>query len=114
MPYVDPEKKRLYGQKWNKEFYRKNKKQEIARVAKRKQELRDWLDDYKTRLICELCGEKHPACLDFHHRDATSKDFSVGSIKEHGWGKERVLNEIQKCMVVCANCHRKIHAKAVK
>ena len=114
MPYVDPEKKRLYDQKWNKEFYRKNRKSEIARVAKRKQGLRDWLDEHKLKLACEVCGENHPACLDFHHRDSKQKDFSVGNIKGHGWGRERVLQEINKCMVVCANCHRKIHSKAVK
>lgn len=114
MPLVDPEKKRRYNQAWNKEFYRKNRKSEIARVKKRKQDLRDWLDDYKKKLSCETCGEKHPACLDFHHKDASQKEFSVGSIKERGWGKDRVLNEIQKCVVVCANCHRKLHAKMAK
>ena len=111
MPYVDEEKRRLYNRKWNQTFYRKNRKQEIARVAKRKQQLRDWLDEYKAKLACELCGENDPVCLDFHHKDATAKDFTVGAIKGFGWGKERVLNEIQKCMVVCANCHRKLHAK---
>ena len=114
MPYVNREKKRLYDQKWNREFYRKNRKQEIARVAKRKQELRDWLDEYKSNLACELCGEKNPVCLDFHHKDSTQKDFTIGAIKEYGWSRERVLKEIQKCMVICANCHRKLHAKVTK
>lgn len=114
MPYIDPKKRRLYNQLWNRAFYKKNKKSEIARVAKRKQELRDWLDAYKSKLACERCGEKHMACLDFHHKDASQKDFTVGAIKEYGWGREKVLLEIQKCMVVCANCHRKLHAKVAK
>ena len=114
MPYIDKEKARLYKQKWNKDFYQKNRKAEMARVAKRKEELRGWLDTYKTSLACELCGENHPACLDFHHRDPKLKDFSVGNVKEHGWSKKRLLHEIQKCMVVCANCHRKLHAKVAK
>jgi len=111
MPYTERERKRLYDQKWNKEFYRRNRKQEIKRVAKRKAELRAWLDEYRSSLSCEKCGENHPACLDFHHKDASKKDFSIANIKGMGWGKERVLLEIQKCVIVCANCHRKIHAR---
>lgn len=114
MPYVDPEKRRLYKQKWNKDFYKKNKQAEIRRVAKRKQKLRDWLDELKKGLKCEMCEENHPACLDFHHPNSKEKDFSVGSIKGYGWSQEWVLNEIQKCMVVCANCHRKLHASMAK
>ena len=67
-----------------------------------------------TKEYGEKRGENHSACLDFHHKDASKKDFSVANIKGMGWGKEKVLLEIQKCMVVCANCHRKIHSKAVK
>ena len=73
MPYIDKEKARLYKQKWNKDFYQKNRKAEMARVAKRKEELRGWLDTYKTSLACELCGENHPACLDFHQLEAGQK-----------------------------------------
>jgi transcription elongation factor Elf1 len=114
MPFLDPEKRRLYKKEWNKKYYVLNRRKEMARVKKRKMELRAWLDEYKKNLACEKCGENHIACLDFHHRDASQKDFSVGSIKEFGWGRERVLNEIEKCMVVCANCHRKLHAKVAK
>ena len=114
MPYIDREKARLYKQKWNKEFYLKNKKQEIARVAKRKLVLREWLNDYKSKLACERCGESHPACLDFHHTNPGEKDFTIGNVKEHGWSRNRLLTEIQKCVVVCANCHRKLHAKVAK
>lgn len=114
MPFTDPEKKRLYDQKWNKAFYLKNRESEMRRVAKRKQELRDWLNDYKKQLACQECGESDPVCLDFHHRDAKEKEFSLGNVKDHGWGKERLLHEIQKCVVVCSNCHRKLHAKMAK
>jgi hypothetical protein len=114
MPYVDPDKRRTYHKEWNKKYYLKHRIQEIRRVAKRKAAQRIWLDDYRKNLECEICGENDPVCLDFHHRDAKLKDFSIANIKAVGWGKDRVLLEIQKCMVVCANCHRKIHAKAVK
>lgn len=114
MPYVNLEKRRLYNQKWNKEFYRKNKKQEIARVAKRKADIRDWLTEYRRKISCQNCGENHPACLDFHHTDKEEKDFTIGNARAMGWSKKRLLLEIQKCVVICANCHRKLHAKEAK
>ena len=114
MPYVDREKGKAYKKKWNTEFYKKNKKKEIARVAIRKAKLRDWLDQYRSAITCQKCGENHPACLDFHHQDPSTKDFSLGDARAMGWGKKRLLAEIQKCVVVCANCHRKLNSKLTK
>ncbi len=76
--------------------------------------MRAWLDEYKLTLSCTLCGEKHPACLDFHHRDPNTKDFSLGIIRGWGYGKKRLLHEIRKCVVICSNCHRKVHYEARK
>lgn len=114
MPYIDREKARAYKKAWNKQFYEKNKKQEIARVTKRKMDVRKWLNEYRGTMACHRCGESDPVCLDFHHRDPKTKDFRVGDTKAMGWGKKRLLVEIQKCVVVCANCHRKLHAKSAK
>lgn len=56
------------------------------------------------------CGESHPACIDFHHRDASTKRFSVCN-----WTTSLTLTEddlrqeVEKCDPVCANCHRKLH-----
>ena len=114
MPYLDPIKKRLYKQQWNKRFYANNKQSEKARILKRKLKLRKWLDEYKSKLACERCDERHIACLDFHHRDRNKKDFTLGDARANGWGTERMLLEMKKCMVLCSNCHRKLHAKMAK
>lgn len=55
---------------------------------------------------CADCGYKeHPAALDFDHRPGTVKLFNVGNFTTHGsW--RRVEEEIAKCDVRCANCHR--------
>ena len=58
---------------------------------------------------CCLCDETDIRCLDFHHLDPDTKDDMVSTL----WGLKddtRLLREIAKCAVVCANCHRKIHA----
>jgi len=56
---------------------------------------------------CRICGEKDPACLDFHHRDPTTKEGHIGEFRR--FGAARLPAEIAKCDVLCANCHRKFH-----
>jgi len=78
-----------------------------ARVA----DLQAWFRQYKRGLACELCGESEPACLEFHHLDPTRKDATLSRVIAYrGWSVARVLEEAAKCAVLCANCHRKVHA----
>ena len=56
---------------------------------------------------CIKCGEKHLACLDFHHRDGKDKLGHIGEFRK--FAIDKVLAEIAKCDVLCANCHRKHH-----
>ncbi len=68
-----------------------------------------WLKELKSQLGCSKCPEKHPACIEFHHRDSKSKEFEISSALQKGWGKEKIIDEIKKCDNLCANCHRKVH-----
>lgn len=105
MPYIDKEAEREAKRRWyqnNKEKHRASKKQ----VRKR---LREWWQDYKRTLACTQCGENHPACLEFHHRE-DDKLFNVSDMISKGLGRGRILAEVTKCDVLCANCHRKEHA----
>jgi formate-dependent nitrite reductase cytochrome c552 subunit len=47
--------------------------------------------------------------LEFHHRDPTQKDFSLGHAKMTNF--EKVKSELDKCDLLCANCHREEHAR---
>lgn len=68
--------------------------------------------DYKLKSKCARCGEEHPACLDFHHRDPKTKLFGIShAVSHHGYGWDRILSEIEKCDLLCANCHRIEHWK---
>jgi len=58
---------------------------------------------------CDRCDETDPACLDFHHVDEDDKEMAVGKMITYGYGKDRLREEIEKCIVLCANCHRKEH-----
>jgi hypothetical protein len=110
MPYKDLEKAREYKKKWNKEYYSSHKFSEKQRIINRKNRIREWILEYKSGLVCICCGEKTTACLDFHHLDQSKKEKSLGFARNQGWGKERILKEMKKCIVLCSNCHRKLHA----
>lgn len=63
---------------------------------------------------CFRCPEEHPACLQFHHRDPTTKLFNIttkilATPKKYPW-ETAILPEIEKCDLLCANCHAKSHS----
>jgi hypothetical protein len=93
-----------------KRWYEKNKASEIKRIEARKKDIREWFAEYKAALCCTECSEDVICCLDFHHLDPDEKELDVAILVHNGCGKDRILEEIAKCKVVCANCHRKIHA----
>ena len=90
-------------------YYYRNRELVGAGRKRRKIEMREWLREYKATLVCATCGENHPAALDFHHANAAEKDRSVGEATAYGWSKRKLLEEIAKCEILCANCHRKRH-----
>ena len=59
---------------------------------------------------CNLCGyNKNITALEFHHRDSSTKDFSIDIRKLANTKKETLLLELEKCDLICANCHREHH-----
>ena len=58
---------------------------------------------------CYACGRQGPAAIfDFHHLDASTKSFGVQDGNTRSW--ERIAEELSKCVMLCANCHREVHA----
>jgi hypothetical protein len=103
-------KNRADQQRAWREWYYRNRSDVVARTAKRRKRRRAEIADYKAQLKCKRCGEDDPACLDLHHRDARSKDITVANAIKHGWSDAKLKAEIEKCDVLCSNCHRKLHA----
>lgn len=92
-------------------IYRKERRAIVPNIYKAQQKrhqerLTTFL--YENKTPCIVCGESEPVCIDFHHLDSGSKEFSIG--KGRSKGKEKILDEISKCVCLCANCHRKVHA----
>lgn len=75
---------------------------------KHKAKLRRYLDEIKAS-GCSRCGEKDLDCLCFHHVNPGKDSVSVGTLI--GWqaSLDRIKIEVKKCVVICRNCHIKIH-----
>jgi hypothetical protein len=92
-------------QRWH---YR-NRETNAERTFTRRARIRDWLNGRKAAAGCTRCGEDDPACLDFHHREGEDKTGTISTLVTNGAGHERLEQELGKCEVLCANCHRKEH-----
>jgi len=62
---------------------------------------------------CCLCGEKTICTLDFHHTDPSKKEYEISQLIKWNFKIDRLIGELDRCVVVCSNCHRKIHAGIV-
>lgn len=89
----------------NKSYYqeKRNRNNKKYRYATRK-----FINDFKEKSACLFCGENTTCCLDFHHLDPKIKDSNISKMQIRKISV--VKEEIEKCIVVCSNCHRKIHA----
>ena len=79
-----------------------------ARDTKRRS--RETLNKYKETLKCSRCPENDICCLDFHHLNPDEKEISISQAASSGWSFKRLELELNKCIVLCSNCHRKEHA----
>ena len=81
----------------------------VQAVSRRRRKLREMSRDYKGGK-CVLCGyTKCLGALEFHHVDPSQKDFAL-SVKGLTRSWEKIQAELDKCVLVCANCHREVHA----
>lgn len=90
-------------------WYGKHSKKKMKQVADRYKITRDWIRDYKSRVSCERCGYSNFRALDFHHKNPSEKDITIGAAGSNHWSIKRILKEIEKCEVLCSNCHRIEH-----
>lgn len=93
---------------YQKEWYSQNKDKKIKQAGVNRKKHREWYRELKKTLSCETCGEDHPATLEFHHSDPEVKEFEISN-SVRLYGKKKLMAEIEKCQILCANCHRKLH-----
>ena len=102
MAYADPLDERYRAAR--RKHYENNKDQYLARNAEAKRLKAEHIRERKS-VPCMDCGQTYPYyVMDFDHRDPAVKDKNVSQLLSYGW--KRFLAEIEKCDVVCSNCHR--------
>lgn len=93
------------------DYYNKNKESHYKRNKLTELKLASFIKDLKKE-GCFSCGESSVECLDFHHLNPLEKEIEVSLLTRRG-SKKRILKEVEKCIILCANCHRKVHAKTL-
>lgn len=96
---------------WKRQHYQQNKKSYADLQQRVRDGIKQFVLELKSGKECVRCGEDHIACLDFHHKDENKKEFGIADAVTDKVSKKRILKEIQKCEILCANCHRKEHYK---
>lgn len=92
----------------NKIHYKGNVKYYCDRNKRVRKEVFLYVKNLKENSKCYKCGESDECCLDFHHRDPSIKRFSIGTGKVQNT-LSTIKIELDKCDIICANCHRKLH-----
>ena len=97
----------------SKKYYISNLEKHKAETTKRKKKVifenRKMLFEFYKTHPCVDCGESDPFVLELDHQK--DKEKAVSKAVGSGWSKDRVIKEINKCEVRCANCHRRKTAK---
>lgn len=88
--------------------YFKYSRPNLTPLEKRR-EKRAALNTLKSAVGCRDCGERDERCLDFHHVNPENKYMEVARLLADNRAYHILLREIRKCVVLCANCHRKAH-----
>ena len=92
-------------------WYPKNKEKHISYVRKNTVRVLEFIDAYKRARSCVDCGfngKDFPFVLDFDHKNGgITKKFNIGSWRHSVLSIQAIEKEMEKCELVCANCHRK-------
>lgn len=124
MPWKDKEYEKAYKREYRlknleklkerqKEFYPKDRANQIKRLKEYKT---IWMNiiENQLELKCTQCGFAHPDALDFHHTNPDEKENAISVLKLRSPTEANISKfkqELDKCVVLCANCHRILHAK---
>lgn len=110
MPFKDrsryqSEEYKEYQRNYQRNWHQRNKERRLAGMYERKAAIHSYVQNMKNQLCCVDCGQRHPATLHFHHRNAEDKAFIISDAVNRGYSLDRIKKEIEKCIVLCANCH---------
>ena len=106
------DKPQSYCKECHKEYrdqhYLNNREKYILKSHNYKIEFKEWFNDIRKNLKCSKCEESRWWVLDFHHRNPEEKDYNISDLVTK-CSKVLIIKEVEKCDVLCSNCHRDLH-----
>lgn len=91
--------------KWYAEHREEHKRTVRARREEARRKAIDFVFDYLSYHVCEVCGEYRPEMLQFDHVRGKKKK-AISQMAQEGYSIDAIKREILKCRVICANCHQ--------
>ena len=67
------------------------------------------IEEQKAQQKCAKCGESRGYVLDYHHLNPEEKETTIARMTSNKYKLEDIQKEVEKCIVLCANCHREFH-----
>lgn len=91
-------------------YWKENNKKNWQRGKIRLQKLREEMVEYLGGK-CSICKMSFHTCVyDFHHKDPKTKKYNVSSmVGNYSSNRELIFKELDKCLLLCSNCHRNFH-----
>lgn len=119
MPYADPEKRKAHRREYYErtkaqaqQYYLENKTRFQETNQRLRERNRKMVNELKSKMGCSRCGWNEDPCgLDFHHTNPKTKKNTVAKLSAFSYGTETLNEEINKCVLLCANCHRVTHKR---
>ena len=110
MPHKDPTERKLYQSEYKKGYQKRPDVIEKRKVLReqRVERNKQFVLEHMTR--CIECGESEPVVIDFHHLDASEKEDGISRLIWNNSSLDKIKREIDKCVCLCSNCHRRVHA----
>ncbi len=87
--------------------YLRNRDAILAKTKQRWSVGKNFMDQVKAEVGCSICDERRVPCLEFHHEYPEDKSFTLGNAAMKP--KEALIKEMNKCIVLCSNCHNWLH-----
>lgn len=97
-----------YLKNYNPDYYKNNPDKFAENQSNYRKSNLKWYKELKKTLKCSKCPENDPACLEFHHLNERTKRFNIAS-SPGKFSREIILEEMSKCIILCSNCHKKLH-----
>lgn len=109
MPHKDTEERKAYRRRYHKEWYERNKEEQRERIRGNRKRYRAEWNKFKSEQVCSHCGASHPAVIDFHHENPAPDDKKINKLTSNGQYKAARKEVEERCIPLCANCHRILH-----